>query len=297
MELCSTSEICEIAVKNDFVAGQFIIKDLEGVKGVLTAAQSENIPVILGITGKDFKSIGDLESFILYIKNYAKKLEIPVALHFDHGGEQSLEQIIRVVRLGFTGVMYDASNLLLVDNINVLRKVVEICHPLDISVEGAIGIMPSGYCGEMVTKESADNEKEKFDARPQFSDPQEAKTFIEATGIDILAISVGTIHGIPDRQITIDVNRLKEIKKVTNNTYLSIHGGSGTPKGELLKLIHSGVAKINIGADIYKGVTEGIRVLFENNPGVEMIRDLHTDRMIKNVVDSYIKIFNSFRKK
>ena len=295
MKLVTTREVCESAIKNNCVAGLFIVKNMEGVQGVLTAAQNEDSPVILGVSGRDFKSIGDLESFILYIKSSIQRLNIPVALHFDHGGEQSIKQILSAIRLGFTGVMYDTSILPLEENIAAMKNVVGICHDVNVSVEGAIGRLCESDCGEYEEGEmEVSSLTGTSNIESYYTIPEEAKIFAEETEVDIVAVSVGTVHGLPSFKVKIDIERLNNIRNMTN-ALLSIHGGSGTPEEEIIKLIRAGVSKINIGADLYKAVTNNVRELVANNK-VEMVWDFRNYRVIEEVAGRYIRLFNFFRK-
>ncbi len=294
MKLVTTREVCEIARKSNAVAGLFVIKNMEGVQGVLSAAEKTNSPVILGISGRDYKSIGDIESFILYIKNSVYKMNIPVALHFDHGGKQSIQKVLQAIQLGFTGVMYDTSNLSIEKNISIIKKIVEICHAVDISVEGAIGKMQAFNCGEY---EEGEMDLDNFSSENEnlyYTIPEEAKIFAEETGVDIVGVSVGTVHGLPNFDVKIDTLRLNEIRKKTS-ALISIHGGSGTPEDEVIKLVKAGISKMNIGADLYKAVTEHVRKLVIGNE-TEMIWNFRLSRVIEEVAFRYMNLFNTFRK-
>ena len=155
--------------------------------------------------------------------------------------------------------------------------------------------MLAANCGEYEKGEmEEDNFSDDGSIETSYTNPEEAKIFADETNVDILAVSVGTIHGLPDFKVKIDIKRLNNIKR-SNRALLSIHDGSGLPEEEIIKIVKVGISKINIGADLYRAITNHVRKLVIDNK-IEMIWNFRNNRVIENITGNYIRLFNSFRK-
>lgn len=228
--LINLKEILEIADKGNFAIPAFNTYNMETVMGVIQAAEESNAPVILQSYSRLFNSDNGyyLSKIILAAASRAK---VPVCFHLDHG--QTELEVIRGIRYGCTGIMIDASNLPLEDNIKMTEDIASICSNAGIPVEGELGHIGS-------TKD------ESMDA---FTDVEEAKKFVLETNVTALAISVGTAHGRYKKAPKLDIQRIEEINNSTE-AFLVLHGGSGVPDDQLQGAIKAGIRKVNFGTDL-----------------------------------------------
>lgn len=229
--LVNLKYVLDLAEKGNFAIPAFNVYNMESVIGVLKAAEEMKAPIIMQIYPRLMKEeTGYFLSPV--IKAAADKASVPVCFHLDHGPSEL--ETTRSIRYGATGVMLDGSKLPFDKNIALTKKVVETCSYLDIQVEGELG-----YIG-MTSDDDMD----------EFTTPEDAKRFIEETGVSCLAVAVGTAHGRYKKPPKIDVDRIKVIRKETNNAALVLHGGSGVPDEEIKKAVKAGVRKMNFATDI-----------------------------------------------
>jgi fructose-bisphosphate aldolase class II len=209
--------------------------NLETVRSVITAAQLENAPIIVNIYKDHLLQHCDSAIIAPMVKVLAERATVAVALNLDHG--QEVSYVKKAVDDGFSSVMMDASLYPLEENIQVTKSIVEYAHAKNVSVEGEIGCMGASQDG-------------KFTTNIMYTDPKEAKQFVEKTGIDALAVSIGTSHGnYPNGMVpAFDISRLIAIKKETNMP-LVLHGGSGSGEENIRRAVEHGINKINVGCD------------------------------------------------
>jgi fructose-bisphosphate aldolase class II len=214
------------------------------VRTVLETCESLRCPaVIMGLIGPDLEGNGWYYVSGL-VRAVADRHAIPVVLHLDHATQ--LDDIKRAVDLGFTSVMIDGSCLPFVENIRLTRATVEIAHPHGVSVEAELG-----HVG------GSDLESTQY-ADSVLTDPAEARKFVEETGVDALAVSIGTAHGIYRSLPTLNIARLREIRSATA-VPLVLHGGSGTPEQQIQEAVRNGITKLNIYADNRIAMCEGLK--------------------------------------
>lgn len=166
----------------------------------------------------------------------AEKASVPVATILDHG--VSYEDCLRAIKWGCTSVMFDGSALPMEENIRITKKVVDVAHEVGVSVEGEIGHVGGDEGG--ATLEGMEVNADDY------STPEEAKYFAEQTGVDALAVAVGTVHGTFKGEPKLDIERLRDIRKAIGDLPLVLHGGSGLPASEFKKAVENGINKINI---------------------------------------------------
>ena len=193
-------------------------------------------PVIIAIHPDELEFVED--SFVKAVIEEAHKATVPVCVHLDHGSK--FEQVLRAIQDGFTSVMIDGAHLSLEDNIAITKKVVEVAHPVNVSVEAELG-----------TIGTADDYGEAGSKEIIYTEVDDAVKFIKETDIDCLAIAIGTAHGLypKDKKPELALDRLQEIKAAVSIP-LVLHGGSGNPDDEIAKSVKLGVNKINISSDI-----------------------------------------------
>jgi len=182
MPLVHMAEMLHHAYENHYAAGAFDVVSLDFISGVIAAAEEKQAPVIISLAESHFGYF-DFELLMAAVVRAAERSTIPVAIHLDHG--DSLESAIRAVNMGCTGIMVDASNLPLDENIAQTRAVVDMAHACGIPVEGELGYVP-GVEGE---------DAERHPGDIQYTTVEEARRFIDETGADFLAVSIGTVHG------------------------------------------------------------------------------------------------------
>ncbi|HBQ84881.1 MAG TPA: tagatose-bisphosphate aldolase, partial [Syntrophomonas sp.] len=186
------------------------------------------------------------------VKIAAEEASVPVALHLDHGTD--FDQVVKCIRSGFSSVMYDGSKLSLEDNIAITNKVLDMARPIGVSVEAELGKI--GGTEDLVHVEDKD---------AVFTDPEEARYFVEKTGIESLAIAIGTAHGQYKGEPKLDLERLKKIKALTRIP-LVLHGSSGVPDEAVQAAIKLGICKVNIDTNIREAFVWKMREVIKNKP-------------------------------
>lgn len=250
MSLINIAKILEKANENYFSVGGFNINNLEFVKGIIEAANESDSPVILQVGEKAIAYMG-IDYVVGMVKAAEKEVDIPITLHLDHGS--SFESIMKCIRKGFTSVMIDGSQYSLSENINLTKKVVEAAHAVNVSVEAELGRIGG--------------EEDSIISEVMLTDVQEALEFVNSTGIDALAIAIGTAHGVYKGQPNVDFERLKEIKEVIEIP-LVLHGASGLSKSDLNKAVSLGINKVNINTDFMQAFTYQVIEEIKGNPEV-----------------------------
>lgn len=225
------------AADNGYAVPAFDIINLETVLGVMDAAEKKDSPVIMMVY-EGFLQHAPLDALVAIVWEIADKSDIPVAFHLDHGS--NLDLVKKAVQKGFSSVMYDGSTLAYEENLKNTAKIVEIAHRKGVDVEAELGHVGQG-----------NNYSE--DVKNFYTDPELALDFVEKTGVDALAVAIGTAHGTYKGEPKLDFDRLKEIKQKVG-VPLVLHGGSGTGEEKIRQAVALGICKLNIFTDLAKGV-------------------------------------------
>lgn len=229
--LVNLKYVLDLAEKRNFAIPAFNVYNMESVMGVLKAAEEMNAPIIMQVYPRLMKEeTGYFLSPVILAA--AKKASVPVCFHLDHGPSEL--ETTRSIRYGATGIMLDGSTLPFEENIALTKRVVETCSYLNVQVEGELG-----HVGM-----TSDNDMDEF------TTPEDAKKFVEETGVSCLAVAVGTAHGRYKKPPKLDIDRIKAIREATNNAALVLHGGSGVPDEEIKKAVKAGIRKMNFATDI-----------------------------------------------
>jgi len=255
MAFVTTKEMLKEAQKGKYAVGAFNANNMEIIQAIIESAEEEKAPVILQASQGAIKYAG-LESIVAMVKVMAEKVNIPVALHLDHGTDYY--QNIKCLRAGFTSLMYDGSKLSFDENVKMTKKVVEMAHACDIPVEAELG-----QIGKMDDSDEPGVALEKV--KESMAVPEEALKFVELTEIDFLAAAVGTIHGCRTPFAKLDIPRIERIRELAGIP-LVLHGASGANDEEITKGIAAGICKINIDTRIRMQFTEKIREIIKTNP-------------------------------
>lgn len=248
--LISGKEMLDVAKENHFAVPAFNAGSGQLLTAVMEACAETDSPFLMAIHPDELKFLRDsFVSQVIYEANHSK---IPVAIHLDHGA--SYEQVIHAIQLGFTSVMIDSSHLPFEENIAIAKKVVDTAHSVGVSVESELGTI--GDTGNTV---------EGGVTEVIYTDPSKAREFVERTGIDSLAIAIGTAHGIYPKDVKpkLRLDILEEIDKVVDIPIV-LHGGSSNPDAEIAKSVEIGISKINISSDIKISFTDKLREILNN---------------------------------
>ena len=235
----SLKEILDLAEAGGFAVPAFNVYNLETLMGVARAAEETKSPIIIQMYSRLFNT-GTGEFMAPVIMNVMNKLKTPVAFHLDHGA--GIPECIRAMRFGTTGIMIDASTLPIDQNIEITKKVVDMAKEAGVSVEGELGHIGS-------TKD------EKWDT---YTETADAVRYVNETGIDALAIMVGTAHGKYAQAPVLAIDRISEIHSETK-AHLVLHGGSGIENEYITRGIRAGIAKINVGTELRQPYERAMR--------------------------------------
>ena len=234
--LMNMKDLLAVAHANHFAVPAFNISNSMLLRGVVDASEEAASPVIFAIHPDELAFVRP--PFIKAAIEEAHKASVPVCIHLDHGS--SIKQIMEAIQYGFTSVMIDASTQPLEQNIATSKQAVELAHAVNVSVEGELG-----------TIGTADSEGEAGTEEIIYVNPDDVETFVEATGVDTLAVAIGTAHGIypKDKKPELKLDLLKEITSRVDIP-LVLHGGSANPDEEIAMAVKLGINKINISSDI-----------------------------------------------
>lgn len=249
--LVTGKEILTDAHKNGYAVGAFNINNMEILQAVIAAAEEENSPVFIQTSEGAIKYAGiDYLSSMVHLA--ARKTKVPVALHLDHG--TTYEIVMRCIANGYTSVMIDGSHYPLEENIAVTNEVIKVARACGVSVEAELGRLSGIEDNISVSEKDA-----------LYTNPDEAKIFVEKTSVDSLAIAIGTAHGKYKGEPKLDMERLDVIKKLLNMPIV-LHGASGIGAEAIKQAVSLGVNKINIDTDIRQAFTDGIKSAMDKNP-------------------------------
>ncbi|MBO4304379.1 MAG: class II fructose-bisphosphate aldolase, partial [Lentisphaeria bacterium] len=231
MALVNFREMLAKASAEHYAVGMFDVSDLEMARAVVQESEKLRAPVILGALGPDLE--GDrLEYWFAVAELAAKKSSMPVCIHLDHAN--TLEEVMRASKVGFTSVMLDASASPFEENVRRTREVVDALKGRDITVEAELGHVGNGWVGSGEGSESGPD---------KLTEPEKVAEFVERTGVDALAVSIGTAHGVYVKAPKLDIARLEKITEVSRIP-LVLHGGSGTPEDQMADAIAHGISKV-----------------------------------------------------
>lgn len=249
MPLVTTKELLLDAQKKGYAIGAFNVENMEMVQAVAAAAEELKAPVIIQTTPGTLKYAG-LDYYLANVRVAAEKASVPIAMHLDHG--DSFDLAMRALRVGYTSIMIDGSRKPFEENIALSKAVADACHPSGISVEAELGKVG----GKEDDLEGGDDDP--------YTDPAQAAEFAERTGVDSLAVGIGTAHGIYKGLPKIDMERLSEIRKVVSIP-LVLHGTSGVPESDVAECIRRGICKVNYATDLRIAFTKGVKEYIAQN--------------------------------
>ena len=250
MALVTTKQLLLDAQKGGYAVGAFNVENMEMVQAVVAAAEELRSPVIMQTTPSTVK-YANLNYFYENVKVAAQESSVPVVIHLDHG--DSFELAMQAYRTGYTSIMIDGSHEGFEDNIALTSAVVKACHPGEVPIEAELGKVGG-----------KEDDLDGGEGDP-YTNPQEAAEFVERTGIDSLAVAIGTAHGVYKGVPKLDFSRLSEIRKAVSIP-LVLHGTSGVPDEDVAECIKRGICKVNYATDLRIAFTKGINQVLKENP-------------------------------
>ncbi len=230
--LVTMKEMLEEARAKQYAVGAFEFWSYDSARAVLKVAKELGLPAILQVGHYERDYMDGYENARIFAEMAVKEFDVPVALHLDHA--ETFEEVMKALKAGFTSVMIDGSMLPFEENVELTKRVVEAAREYGASVEAELGKL----AGNEGTKSLEEEEAEQ-------TSPEEAAKFVELTGVDALAVAIGTAHGLYTRPPRINIDRLKEIAAKVDIP-LVLHGGSGTPADKVEEAVQNGIAKVNI---------------------------------------------------
>jgi len=250
VSLVNTRELMEAAATAGIGQGAFNIIHLETAEGLVAGAEAAGVPLILQISENCAKFHGGLEPLARGALAIARDASVPVALHLDHA--ESEELALQAVDLGFGSVMYDGAHLPYAENVEATRRVVAYAHERGVHVEAELGKVGG---------------KDGAHAPGVRTDPGEARDFVAATGVDALAVAVGSSHAMTERSARLDLELIARLKDAVQLP-LVLHGSSGVADETLVAAIRAGMTKINISTHLNGFFTRAVREYLDANPSV-----------------------------
>lgn len=248
--LVTTKKLLQDAQKEGYAVGAFNVENMEMVQAVAEAAAELHSPVIMQTTPSTVK-YADPAFFYGNVKAAADMVDVPVALHLDHGS--SYELAMKAFRAGYTSIMIDGSHENFEDNIAVSKKTAEACHAGNVPVEAELGKVGG-----------KEDDLDGGDGDP-YTDPKEAAEFAERTGVDFLAVAIGTAHGVYKGTPKLDLDRLSEIRN-TVSIPLVLHGTSGVSDEVVKECVKKGICKVNYATDLRIAFSNGVKKYLAENP-------------------------------
>ena len=237
----SSFEMINAAREGRYAVPAFNAENMEMVQAIVSAAESVRSPVMIQTTMPTVKYLGE-DMAVAMDKTAADRATVPVALHLDHC--TSFDAVMRALWAGYTSVMFDGSKMPFEENVALTRKVVDAARPMGVTVEAELG--------------TVGGKEDNVSASIIYTEPEEAEEFVEKTGVDILAIAIGTAHGFYKGEPKLDFDRIDTIRRRIN-TPLVLHGGSGIPTESVKRAISLGMSKVNFATELRAAMTTAVR--------------------------------------
>ena len=280
MAYISGTTLIERAWKEGYAIGAFSVHNAETTRAILKGAEEEQAPILIMIGQKVINTMG-LNEMKAMVDAFMENHTIPVAIHIDHS--RQFEQTMAAARAGFHSLMFDGSGYDFEDNVRITKAVADVAHALGIGCEGEIGKI--GGVEDDIAVDEAD---------ALITTVEEAQEFATRTGLDYLAISIGTAHGMYKAEPKLAFDRIKEIKEIVQKP-LVMHGGSGVPDDQVERAISLGIAKINVDTELRQAFTWGVQNYWKEKPEDFVLADSlgAGEALMKEKVKEKIRLFGS----
>lgn len=283
MPLVNFKEMLSDAARRHYAVGMFDVSDLEMIRAVVEEADALRSPVIFGALAPDLEG-SRLEYWFALTRLAAEKASVPVCIHLDHAN--TLDEVMRAANIGFSSVMLDASSSEFEENIRRSREVVEAVGKSGITVEAELGHVGNGWVGSGEGSETGPD---------MLTEPEKVAEFVEKTGVDALAVSIGTSHGVYIKAPELDIARLDKIREACD-VPLVLHGGSGTPEDQMSRAIEHGICKVNIYSEMLTAWNTAMLRELEKLPHMAAwpaVLRKNPDAAMREVIRQKIRFFGS----
>lgn len=268
--LVNLNDVLKKAQKEHYGVGLFNTTDTDMLQAVIEAAEELNSPVVIG-TAEILLPFGELKLIAPSVIAAAKRAKVPVVVHYDHG--LTFDRCMEALKLGFSSVMFDGSTKDYETNLKETQEIVKIAHSFGATVEGEIGHVGMADAGDE-------------NLTDMYTTPEEAEAYVKATGVDALAVAIGSAHGVYKKKPMLNIERLKEIRAKID-TPLVLHGGSGLSDDDFRNTVKEGIAKVNIFTDMClagdramkEGEAKGLGYLATRNLKVQYIKEVVKEKM------------------
>ena len=247
----TSKEMLLKAQQGGYAVGAFNAENMEMIRAIIAAAEELKAPVMIQTTPGTVR-YASLETFAAIVKAEAEKVSVPVCLHLDHG--ESYEMAVKAIQVGYSSVMIDGSKLPLEENIALSKRVADVGRACGVPVEAELGRV-GGKEDDTESKDSA------------YTDPAEAKRFVEETGVDSLAIGIGTAHGVYKVKPVLNTPRISEVKEVVD-VPLVLHGSSGLSDEDVRDCVKRGMCKVNFATELRQEYLKATRKLLSEDDTV-----------------------------
>ena len=275
MSLAYASELLTKARTAGYAVGAFNMYNLETLQAIISAAEELRAPVLVQVNAGTAEFMGQ-QTVANLARQLATTATVPVALHLDHG--KSFDEVMTALRLGYTSVMFDGSSLSLEENADATREVVKVAHSMGVPVEGELGRIAGSKAGEDL-------------AESDLTTPEGAKAFVEATGVDSLAVGVGTQHGLYRQPPALRFDLLEGIARQVALP-LVMHGGTGVSGEDIQHAVSLGISKFNVATGLKVGFMQTLEQQFQAKPGEQDLRKLMSlaRTQVQKMVAEYIQL-------
>lgn len=281
--LYTMKDLLSVARKHQFAVPAFNISSYDMMKSIMAEVELQNAPVILEIHPDEIAYLGD--EFVKSAIEFAHKSKVPVVIHLDHGG--TVEDVMRAIKNGYSSVMIDASTGSYNENIKITKEVVKLAHSVNVSVEAELGTIGNN------------NSMEGGSHNIIYTDPDQACDFVKETGIDSLAIAIGTAHGLYPKNMPPELN-IKLLKKLSEQIDIPfvLHGGSGNSDEEVSESVKYGVSKVNLSSDLKSVFFNTVRDVLSKHPNMYEPSEvfIEPNKHVRKVVRHKLNILNAVGK-
>lgn len=273
-------EVTRYAEQMNMTIGSFNTHNLEMLPAILQAAKNVGTPISIQTSAGTAEYIG-YSVLVSVVKDFADREGVDAVLHLDHA--ENFDDIKKAIDAGFSSVMFDGSSLPFKENILRTKQVVDYAHPRGVSVEGELGTIGGTEEGITVS-----------DSEVVLTDPEDAKTFVELTGVDALAVAIGTNHGQYKSKTNCDIPLLKRINEAVD-VPLVVHGGTGVKESEYPDLINNGIRKFNVGTELLVNWNQEAKDHFGESPVDRSLRHnvIPANEKIRELVEHKLKLFRN----
>lgn len=283
--MLNAKELLTKAQNEGYAIGAFNACNIETLKAIVTSGFKLNAPILIEASEGEVNYIGKKELSAL-VRIYRHDLDLPIILNLDHSA--SLQACVDAIEAGFDYVHFDGSKLPFDENVKIAKEVVEYAHKNGVLVEGEI---------DHIEGSSGDHTKEgtgSYLSGSHFTNPKQAKDFVEKTGVDTFASFIGNLHGLYAEEKHLNFEILQEIRRLIPNTFLSLHGGSGINDDEVRQAVKMGIVKVNVNSELRVAFKKELQNTLNSTDEAAFYKiSASAIEAVENIVKEKIELFGS----